>query len=224
MTDTNTTTTTTNTAKPITDESKHYVTNKSLMAELYKWRDTAENPDDRVISEELGLMMYTIAKRLTNHYRFRGYSEEMKQDMISFGCYKAIKIGLKNYNFEFTKPFAYFTTIFWNANVSVCAKYYKHKNGMKKYIIDTAHAVSNSMLGGLKSTYLHQIQRSLEDFLSEFEEEGGAEETAAANSATKNKNTSTVDNDDVDLDDDLTLDTDDDEDDMHMYDDDDMDD
>ncbi len=151
------------------EEKVFYVTNKDLLAELYKWRDSAENPEDRIISERLGLMMYTIAKKLTNHFKFRRYTNEMKQDMISFGCYKAI-VGLKNYNFEYKNPFAYLTQIFWNANVSVCVKYYKHKNGMKHYIIDTANEVANSVIGASKSTYLHQIQKSLTDFLSEFED------------------------------------------------------
>lgn len=155
--------------QPEKEEKVFYVTNKDLLAELYKWRDSAKDPADRVISERLGLMMYTIAKKLTNHFKFRRYTPEMKQDMISFGCYKAI-IGIKNYNFDFKNPFAYLTQIFWNANVSVCVKYYKHKNGMKRYIIDTANEVANSSIGASKSMYLHQIQKSLTDFLSEFED------------------------------------------------------
>lgn len=149
------------------NEDGYYVRNKDLLEELYKWRDQSENPEDRVISEELGFMMYTIAKKLTNHFRFRGYPPEMKQDMISFGCYKAI-IGLKNYNFEYTNPFAYLTQIFWNANVSICVKYYKHKNGMKRYIIDTANEVANSTIGASKSTYLNQVQKHLSDFLHDY--------------------------------------------------------
>ena len=149
------------------NEDGYYISNKDLLEELYKWRDQSENPEDRVISEELGFMMYTIAKKLTNHFRFRGYSPEMKQDMISFGCYKAI-IGLKNYNFEYTNPFAYLTQIFWNANVSICVKYYKHKNGMKRYIIDTANEVANSTIGASKSTYLNQVQKNLTDFLHDY--------------------------------------------------------
>lgn len=150
-------------------EKRYYVRNKDLMEELHKWRDSAENPEDRIISESLGLMMYTIAKKLTNHYNFRRYPKEMKEDMISFGCYKAI-IGLKNYNFAYNNPFAYFTKTFWNANVAICAKYYKHKNGMKKFVIDVVNEVSNSPFGAAKSTYLNQIQKTLTDFLAEFEE------------------------------------------------------
>lgn len=155
---------------PQTEDKGFYVTNKDLLAALYEWRDSDEDPEKRIISEKLGIMMYTIAKKLTNHYRFRRYTPEMKQDMISFGCYKAI-IGLKNYNFDFKNPFAYLTQIFWNANVSVCVKYYKHKNGMKRYIIDTANELANSSIGSSKSAYLHQIQKSLTDFLNEFEEQ-----------------------------------------------------
>lgn len=161
---------------PVIEEKVYYVTNKDLLVALHQWRDSAENPDDRVISETLGLMMYTIAKKLTNHYRFRRYPPELKEDMISFGCYKAI-IGLKNYNFEYTNPFAYLTQIFWNANVSTCVKYYKHKNGMKQYVIDTAAELENSSIGGAKSTYLHQIQKNLTEFLADLEDKPAPEPT-----------------------------------------------
>ena len=147
------------------DTSNYYVRNKDLLEELYKWRDTnPDNPEERVISERLGEMMFMIAKRLTNHFNFSRYPEELKEDMVSLGCYKAIT-GLKNYNFEYKNPFAYLTQIFWNANVATCAKYYKHKNGMKKYTIDAAAEVGNSMVGSVKSVYLHQVQKSLQDFL-----------------------------------------------------------
>lgn len=158
------------TKKQCQNKSEYYVSNKDLLAELCKWRDSAENPNDRIISEALGSMMYKIAKHLTNHISFRGYSDELKQDMVSYGCYKAI-IGLKNFNFEYKNPFAYLTQIFWNADVTVCAKYYKYKNGMKHYMIDAVNEVANSTIGAAKSTYLVQIQKSLQSFLDEFEQE-----------------------------------------------------
>ena len=147
---------------------KHYVTNKALLEELYIWRDSAEEPADRIISENLGKMLYMIGRKLTNHFRFRGYSHEMKQDMISLGCYKAIT-GLKNYNFEYTNPFAYITQIFWNANVATCVKYYKHKNGMKQCTIDAISELETSGIGPGQSVYLRQIQKNLQDFLEELE-------------------------------------------------------
>ena len=66
------------------------------MAELIKWRDSAEKVEDRVISNELGQMLITLSEKILNHSNFRNYSKDLKADMQSFFYYKAIK-GLKNY-------------------------------------------------------------------------------------------------------------------------------
>lgn len=117
----------------VTDTSKFFCTNKTLMAELIKWRDSAEKVEDRVISEDFGKMILQIATKLTNHSSFRNYNADLKQEMISYACFKIIQ-GLKNYNFNFENPFAYLTQAAWNAFVSVCAKYYKQLN-LKKDLI-----------------------------------------------------------------------------------------
>lgn len=88
------------------NKQKFYCTNKDLIFELEKWRDSAVRPEDRIISEELGKMLIEIGKKLLNHSNFRNYPAELKEDMLSFGLYKIIK-GLKTYNFKFNNPFAY---------------------------------------------------------------------------------------------------------------------
>lgn len=108
-------------------EEKFYVTNKALMAEMIKWRDSAEKVEDRVISEELGRMIIEIATRMTNHSRFRFYGQDIKSDMISYSCFKIVQ-GLKNYNFKFKNVFAYMTQAVYNACLGVCAKHYKQIN------------------------------------------------------------------------------------------------
>lgn len=108
-------------------ESNFYVTNKALLAELIKWRDSAPEVEDRVISEELGKMILLIATRLTNHANFIRYPNDVKTEMISYACFKCVQ-GLKNYNFEFSNPFAYITMACYNAFLSTCGKYYKQLN------------------------------------------------------------------------------------------------
>ena len=78
-------------------------------------------------------MLTEIADKLLNRSEFRNYSKELKEDAKGYFFVKAIR-GLKNYNFEFNNPFAYFTTCAWNAYITVIAKHYKHQN-IKKDLI-----------------------------------------------------------------------------------------
>ena len=59
-------------------------------------------------------MLLKIGKKLLNHSNFRNYSPELKEDMVMYGTDKIIR-GLKNYNFKFNNPFAFFTTTAWNS-------------------------------------------------------------------------------------------------------------
>lgn len=111
------------------NKERFYVTNAKLLNELYAWRDSApeDQKDQRIITEEFGKMIKMIAERLTNHSNFKNYTRELKQDMVSYACFKCIQ-GIHNYNFEFKNAFAYFTTACYNAFVSTISKYYKDKN------------------------------------------------------------------------------------------------
>ena len=109
------------------NKDRFYCTNKDLQAELIKWRDSAEKPEDRIISEELGKMMIMIADKLLNHSSFRNYPLELKQDLRSLGLLKLIR-GLKNYNFKFNNAFAYFTQALWNSYITGLTKHYKQIN------------------------------------------------------------------------------------------------
>lgn len=95
-----------------------------MIAELEKWRDSAEKPEDRVISEELGKMIIAVGEKMLNRAEFRNYSKELKEDMLGMFELKLIR-GLKNYNFKFNNPFAFFTTAAWNAFLTVIGKHYK---------------------------------------------------------------------------------------------------
>lgn len=114
---------------PAPNKERFYVTNAKLLNELYIWRDSAPKSkiDERIITEEFGKMIKMIAERLTNHSNFKNYTRELKQDMISYACFKCIQ-GIRNYNFEYKNAFAYFTTACYNAFVSTISKYYKDKN------------------------------------------------------------------------------------------------
>lgn len=109
------------------NKERFYCNNKDLIEELNKWKDSAENVADRVISENLGKMMISIGQKMLNRSEFRNYSKELKEDMLGNFYLKLIK-GLKNYNFEFNNPFAFFSTAAWNAFLAVITRHYKQQN------------------------------------------------------------------------------------------------
>lgn len=109
------------------NKSRFYCKNKDLIVELEKWRDSASKPEDRIISEELGRMIIAIGEKMLNRSEFRNYNKELKEDMLGMFELKLIK-GLKNYNFKFNNPFAFFTTAAWNAFLTVIGKHYKQQN------------------------------------------------------------------------------------------------
>lgn len=109
------------------NKERFYCTNKELQEELIKWRDSAEKPEDRILSEELGKMLLAVGNKILNRSEFRNYPKELKEDMLSMGLYKLIK-GLKNYNFAFNNPFSYCTQTFWNAYLTIITKHYRQLN------------------------------------------------------------------------------------------------
>jgi len=111
-----------------------------MQAELVKWRDSNLEEEKarqakglpidytkRKISEEFGKMLIAIADKMLNRSEFRNYPKQLKEDAKGHFFYKAIR-GMKNYNFEFNNPFAYFSTCAWNAYITIIMKSYKHEN------------------------------------------------------------------------------------------------
>ena len=91
------------------------------------WAFNYDVVDNRILSDKLGNMMIAIGDKLLNHSSFRSYDPELKLDMRGQFFLKLIK-GLKNYNFKFNNPFAFFTTCAWNSFLIVINQHYKHQN------------------------------------------------------------------------------------------------
>lgn len=109
------------------NKERFYCTNKELLAELIKWRDSAKKVEDRIISEELGRMFMALTAKILNRSEFRNYSPELKEDLQGFAWYKLIR-GLKNYDFNFTNPFSWCSTSIFNSYLTCLKKYYKQIN------------------------------------------------------------------------------------------------
>lgn len=140
-------------------KERFYVTNAKLLEQLQIWHDSAEDVEARKIPEEFGKMILMIAKRLSNHSNFKNYPYDVKQDMVSYACFKCVQ-GIRNYNFNFKNAFAYFTTACYNAFISVVTAYYKHIN-IRKDLLKKA-------LEKLESTKELNSSKALNNFLKEY--------------------------------------------------------
>lgn len=50
--------------------------------EWLKWRNSATEVQDRQVSEQLGKYILDIATKIIRTNSFRGYTDDMKQDMV----------------------------------------------------------------------------------------------------------------------------------------------
>ena len=91
-------------------QGKYYVNNSQMLNELAIYGKTG------VITEELHLMFYEMAKRIGTKARFSGYT--WIDDMISDAYLKCCTI-VKKFDLDRTNPYGYFTTVimhyFWDA-------------------------------------------------------------------------------------------------------------
>lgn len=99
---------------------KFPVTNDEIMPLIFEYRRTG------IVSEELGKVLLTIAKNLSNKGSFHGYT--WKEDMIQDGVLTCITYI---YNFDPIRykdpnPFAYFTSVIRNSFLTYIKKQNKH--------------------------------------------------------------------------------------------------
>jgi hypothetical protein len=136
------------------DGREFYATNSELLKELKLWRASSPDPNERIISEKLALIMMSIAKHITNHSFFRNYPKEMKEDLVGQALYKMVS-GIHHYKFKYTNPFAYFSQICFNSGKAICANHYKQLNIKKKYYKDKVHEMEDEDCLSPNSVMLH---------------------------------------------------------------------
>ena len=155
------------------NKNRFYCTSAELTEELIKWRDSnieeekkrlaAGLPIDyaaRKLSEKFGSMLIAIADKMLNRSEFRNYSKQLKEDAKGYFFFKAIK-GLKNYNFSFNNPFAYFSTCAWNAYISVIIQYYKHQNLRRDLMMERLSEIENYSGIDPRSSLVNYIKQYL---------------------------------------------------------------
>ena len=105
-----------------------YLDKDEFKAEIAKWRQSAENVEDRLVHDRLALMILSIPQHLLHSKCFCGYDHHLKEDMMMNAYVKIVK-NLKNYNPEFgASAFKYFSRCCYFAFCETIMKYYRHKN------------------------------------------------------------------------------------------------
>lgn len=108
-------------SKPVdVNHPRHYINNKEFYEELCVYHESkvqalAKGEPIPPLTEKIGAAIIQIATRRCNSWKFAGYSDSWKQEMISNAI---ITATIRGHNFDPAKtnnPFAYFTQICNNA-------------------------------------------------------------------------------------------------------------
>lgn len=102
----------------------NYIDDAELRKELVKWRRSGKRPEDRTPSERLGELLLLLHDRMLGHFKFRGYPQEVKEDMRSYSLLRVFKRGLATYKFS-GSPFSYFTRGVYMNYVTFLRKRYR---------------------------------------------------------------------------------------------------
>lgn len=79
-------------------QKENYIDNDELERELENWRQSAENPEERVPSERLGQLLMSMHDGILHHKNFNKYRKDLKEEMKSYSLYRILKCGLKSFN------------------------------------------------------------------------------------------------------------------------------
>ena len=101
-------------------KARYYVSNKEMLVEMIEYKETG------IVSEELGGMIFKIAKNFSNKGNFSSYT--WKEDMVGEAILTCLKY-MHNFDAEKSSrpnPFAYFTQICYNSFINFIRKQKKH--------------------------------------------------------------------------------------------------
>lgn len=99
-----------------------YLTNDQIYDEWLIYKNTG------VVTDQLGIYMKAIATHMLGSGSFRGYPQDLKEDMVGEAVLKMMK-NLKNLKAEKKQAFFnYLTRCCYCSFITTLSKYYRHKN------------------------------------------------------------------------------------------------
>lgn len=115
-----------------TDEQNFYITNEMIYQEWLKWRDSADEVQDRTIPEQLALYVQQIARNITHTRSFSNYNDDLKDDLVSDALVKVFK-NLKNMKEEKKDSFFnYISRTCYCSFYATLGKHYSYINARRK--------------------------------------------------------------------------------------------
>lgn len=138
------------------ENSKYYIDNAELEAEMRAYQASSDDPAQRTPSERLGELLLLMHKNILRHANFRNYREDLKEEMASFSVYRILKNGLKSFKFGMATPFSYFSRAIFNNFYTVLSRYYKRMNGHRAYV--------KGCLAKLQDQGFHNVDEILRNF------------------------------------------------------------
>lgn len=132
-------------------EKQKYLDNAEFYGELLKWRDSHRDPMQRTPSERLGELLILLHDRIMGSGKFRGYRQDLKDEMKSFSIYRILKCGLKSYDFSKKNPFGYFTRAVQLNYIQVLKQYYNRLNRHQEFVKNELAKVDTQGNGRLEA-------------------------------------------------------------------------
>ena len=158
-------------------KTHNYVDNKKFYSSIVEFRREKQlaienNTEEPRMPEYIGKCIYLIAKNLTNHRWFIGYTEVYKEEMVSDAIEKCI-LYFDKFDYEkWNNPFAYFSKVCYftfqdRKKKERKEQYIKYKSFQNKMIsgeIPTNTDDNNNLTG---STMYDNIGEFIEKFESD---------------------------------------------------------
>jgi DNA-directed RNA polymerase specialized sigma24 family protein len=90
---------------------KHYVNNKDFIEILVEYHNAPNSRPGQKAYQKIGKIFLILADRIANGGSFRGYSSEIKEEMVNDAVFTMIR-KLDKYDHEkYDNPFSYFTSV-----------------------------------------------------------------------------------------------------------------
>ena len=163
--------------KPVSDKSRHYVSNPELYNSFVEWYAEIEEAkklglEEPRVPEKIGAAFIQIATNLAKKSNWIA-NTKYKYEMIGDAIENCVKYA-KNYDISRKNPFAYFTQTCYYAFLRRIRDekkedYVKHKSLLNSVVFNELAAYTNEDDSALLETF-DLNQDGVEEFIKDFEE------------------------------------------------------
>jgi DNA-directed RNA polymerase specialized sigma subunit len=156
----------------MTSFKRHYVDNKTLLAELVKYKESLrqaekENKPKPRMSNYLGQSFYKIAENFSHTRSFQSY--KFKEDMISDGVFYCIKYADSFDPAKSPNAFSYFTQVIYHGFIQRIEREKKYLYTKYKAIEKMETFINDAEGQGEMIKYSEGARENMETFVGNFE-------------------------------------------------------